>query len=141
MRTNVRIVGRNVMEVFRTVAKEDTNEEQCGLLFGFKKRSGGRDLYLLYDAVPMPNRSETPEDTFIISGRDARKAIVAAKRQGVRPVGNYHTHPPKFIAPPSSQDIEQLGHGNIGAVIGIRDRVVTFYDDADYEDRIDLFDD
>lgn len=143
MMISVRMVGHGVMDVFRTAAMEETDEEQCGMLFGRRRRIAKRTLYMLHVAVPVKNVAEDPKNTFEIAGSDARKAIADMHRRSLHPVGIYHTHPPDmhYDPNPSPADRKGLRPKNIGAVIGVGPEVVTFYDDHDYSHSIDLFDD
>ena len=77
-------------------------EECCGFLFGAEV-DGFRKII---DVVEVPNQESSRRDhRFLISPRYYRKAEAHARKQGMKLLGFYHSHP-DHKALPSQYDIE-----------------------------------
>ena len=75
-------------------AKEHLPEEACGLLAGVETGEG-REIRKVYF---LENKDHT-EDHFTLDPRDQINAIRDMRANGLKPLGNWHSHPPSPSRP------------------------------------------
>lgn len=80
-------------------AKEHLPEEACGLIAGTEDESGRqvRKIYYL-------NNIDHAEDHFTLDPKDQMAAIKDMRALGIKPLGNWHSHP-SSPSRPSDEDI------------------------------------
>lgn len=80
-------------------AKEHLPEEACGLLGGIETEDGKeiRKIYFL-------ENKDHAEDHFTLDPRDQMMAIKDMRAKGIKPLGNWHSHP-SSPSRPSEEDI------------------------------------
>jgi hypothetical protein len=91
---SVLATGYNVIDV--NYAKEHLPEEACGLLAGAETEEG-REIKKVY----FLENKDHAEDHFTLDPRDQMNAIKDMRANGLKPLGNWHSHPsspyPKFL--------------------------------------------
>lgn len=106
--------------------------ELCGMFLGDpvpRKSHDGppRNLTL----VELPNRSNRPEDAYVIRRSDVNAALLRLSETDDRIVGFWHTHPSPSLPGPSQADLDSITLGARHwwhAVWHPASRTVTWYD-------------
>ena len=107
------IIPRRIVDEIVEQARNELPDETCGLLFGdgdeVKKR------------FPMTNIDHSPEH-FAFDPREQFQALREARREGLRIIANYHSHP-ETPARPSPEDIRLAYDPDIVyAILSLQDR-------------------
>ena len=107
------IIPRRIVDEIVEQARNELPDETCGLLFGdgdeVKKR------------FPMTNLDHSPEH-FAFDPREQFQALREARREGLRIIANYHSHP-ETPARPSPEDIRLAYDPDIVyAILSLLDR-------------------
>ena len=84
-------------------AKEHLPEEACGLLAGAETEEG-REIKKVY----FLENKDHAEDHFTLDPRDQMNAIKDMRANGLKPLGNWHSHP-ESLSRPSEED-KKLAH-------------------------------
>ena len=100
-------LGAHLVAELRTLGST-SDAEICGALVGC-----GSSISEIW---PLPNRSEQPENSFLIPAADVLMAERQAHARGLELVGFYHSHP-RTSAMPSESDTAQALPGYIYAII------------------------
>ena len=80
-------------------AKEHLPEEACGLLAGVETEEG-REIQKVY----FLENKDHAEDHFTLDPRDQMNAIKDMRANGLKPLGNWHSHP----SSPSRPSVEDI---------------------------------
>jgi proteasome lid subunit RPN8/RPN11 len=80
-------------------ALQQLPDEACGLIAGFEKEDGSREIRKVY---LLTNTDHTSEH-FSIDPREQLQAVRDMRAEGLRPLGNWHSHP-ETPARPSEED-------------------------------------
>ena len=80
-------------------AMKERPDEACGLIAGIENEDGSRDIQKVY---LLTNKDHTNEH-FSIDPREQLKAVKDMRQNGLKPLGNWHSHP-ESPSRPSEED-------------------------------------
>ncbi len=80
-------------------AMRERPDEACGLIAGIENEDGSRDIQKVY---LLTNTDHTNEH-FSIDPREQLKAVKDMRQNGLKPLGNWHSHP-ESPSRPSEED-------------------------------------
>ena len=101
------IIPQHIIEEIVEQARNELPDETCGLLIG-----NGNEVSKRF---PMTNIDHSPEH-FNFDPREQFQALREARREGLRIIANYHSHP-ETPARPSQEDIRMAHDPDIIYVI------------------------
>ena len=81
-------MSKNDYEIILKHARENLPEEACGLLAGAETEEG-REIKKVY----FLENKDHAEDHFTLDPRDQMNAIKDMRANGLKPLGNWHSHP------------------------------------------------
>ena len=92
-------MSKNDYEIILKHARENLPEEACGLLAGAETEEG-REIKKVY----FLENKDHAEDHFTLDPRDQMNAIKDMRANGLKPLGNWHSHP----SSPSRPSVEDI---------------------------------
>ena len=93
-------------------AKENLPEEACGLIAGIDRQDGVREIKKVYLLTNIDHTNEH----FSIDPKDQLASITAMRAEGLKPLGNWHSHP-ESPSRPSEEDKRLANDSNASYLI------------------------
>jgi proteasome lid subunit RPN8/RPN11 len=93
--------------------------EACGLIAGHHKSNMAKEILKAY----MVRNASESRTYFIIDPKDQLKAVLSMRKDGLTPLGNFHSHPTTSAAP-SDEDLRLgLDHRASYLIISLAERL------------------
>lgn len=92
-------ISKTDFESILSHAKENLPEEACGLIAGVDNEDGSRDIKKVYLLTNIDHTNEH----FTIDPKDQLASIKDMRANGLKPLGNWHSHP-ESPSRPSEED-------------------------------------
>ena len=93
-------------------AKENLPEEACGLIAGIDRQDGVREIKKVYLLTNIDHTNEH----FSIDPKDQLASIKDMRAEGLKPLGNWHSHP-ESPSRPSEEDKRLANDSNASYLI------------------------
>ena len=94
-------IEANAYDEIASYARKQLPEEACGLIAGTEDEAGNR----LVEKVYFLENIDHATDHFTLDPREQMDAIKDMRKQGLKPLGNWHSHP-ESPSRPSEEDIK-----------------------------------
>ena len=94
-------IEANAYDEIASYARKQLPEEACGLIAGTEDEAGNR----LVEKVYFLENIDHAIDHFTLDPREQMDAIKDMRKQGLKPLGNWHSHP-ESPSRPSEEDIK-----------------------------------
>lgn len=105
-------INKNDYERILAHAKENLPEEACGLIAGIDREDGVREIKKVYLLTNIDHTNEH----FSIDPKDQLASIKDMRAEGLKPLGNWHSHP-ESPSRPSEEDKRLANDSNASYLI------------------------
>ena len=105
-------ISKTDFESILSHAKKNLPEEACGLIAGVDNANGSRDIKKVYLLTNIDHTNEH----FTISPKDQLLTIKDIRANGLKPLGNWHSHP-ESPSRPSEEDKRLANDSNASYLI------------------------
>ena len=105
-------INKNDYERILAHARENLPEEACGLLAGIDREDGVREIKKVYLLTNIDHTNEH----FSIDPKDQLASIKDMRAEGLKPLGNWHSHP-ESPSRPSEEDKRLANDSNASYLI------------------------
>ena len=105
-------INKNDYERILTHARENLPEEACGLIAGIDREDGVREIKKVYLLTNIDHTNEH----FSIDPKDQLASIKDMRAEGLKPLGNWHSHP-ESPSRPSEEDKRLANDSNASYLI------------------------
>ena len=105
-------ISKTDFESILSHAKKNLPEEACGLIAGVDNADGSRDIKKVYLLTNIDHTNEH----FTIDPKDQLKTIKDMRANGLKPLGNWHSHP-ESPSRPSEEDKRLANDSNASYLI------------------------
>ncbi len=105
-------INKNDYERILAHAKENLPEEACGLIAGIDRADGVREIKKVYLLTNIDHTNEH----FSIDPKDQLASIKDMRAEGLKPLGNWHSHP-ESPSRPSEEDKRLANDSNASYLI------------------------
>lgn len=105
-------INKNDYERILAHARENLPEEACGLIAGIDREDGVREIKKVYLLTNIDHTNEH----FSIDPKDQLAAIKDMRAEGLKPLGNWHSHP-ESPSRPSEEDKRLANDSNASYLI------------------------
>ncbi len=105
-------INKNDYERILAHARENLPEEACGLIAGIDREDGVREIKKVYLLTNIDHTNEH----FSIDPKDQLASIKEMRAEGLKPLGNWHSHP-ESPSRPSEEDKRLANDSNASYLI------------------------
>ncbi|MBQ2183711.1 MAG: M67 family metallopeptidase [Lachnospiraceae bacterium] len=105
-------INKNDYERILAHARENLPEEACGLIAGIDREDGVREIKKVYLLTNIDHTNEH----FSIDPKDQLASIKDMRAEGLKPLGNWHSHP-ESPSRPSEEDKRLANDSNASYLI------------------------
>lgn len=105
-------INKNDYERILAHARENLPEEACGLIAGIDRADGVREIKKVYLLTNIDHTNEH----FSIDPKDQLASIKDMRAEGLKPLGNWHSHP-ESPSRPSEEDKRLANDSNASYLI------------------------
>ena len=105
-------INKNDYERILAHARENLPEEACGLIAGIDREDGVREIKKVYLLTNIDHTNEH----FSIDPKDQLASIKDMRAEGLKPLGNWHSHP-ESPSRPSEEDKRLANDSNASNLI------------------------
>ena len=105
-------INKNDYERILAHARENLPEEACGLIAGIDREDGVREIKTVYLLTNIDHTNEH----FSIDPKDQLASIKDMRAEGLKPLGNWHSHP-ESPSRPSEEDKRLANDSNASYLI------------------------
>ena len=105
-------INKNDYERILAHARENLPEEACGLIAGIDREDGVREIKKVYLLTNIDHTNEH----FSIDPKDQLASIKDMRAEGLKPLGNWHSHP-ESPSRPSEEDKRLSNDSNASYLI------------------------
>ncbi|SDJ39664.1 Proteasome lid subunit RPN8/RPN11, contains Jab1/MPN metalloenzyme (JAMM) motif [Lachnospiraceae bacterium G41] len=105
-------INKNDYERILAYARENLPEEACGLIAGIDREDGVREIKKVYLLTNIDHTNEH----FSIDPKDQLASIKDMRAEGLKPLGNWHSHP-ESPSRPSEEDKRLANDSNASYLI------------------------
>ena len=105
-------INKNDYERILAHARENLPEEACGLIAGIDREDGVREIKKVYLLTNIDHANEH----FSIDPKDQLASIKDMRAEGLKPLGNWHSHP-ESPSRPSEEDKRLANDSNASYLI------------------------